>query len=64
MSGWKKGSSGKRPPEPAGHSPALVWLSLVGLLASRRRPLGGRMVDEELADSLPAGSDEGKGGGS
>ena len=27
----------QKPPGPAGHSPALVWLSLVGLLASRAR---------------------------
>ncbi len=26
-----------KPPGPTGHSPALVWLSLVGLLASRAR---------------------------
>ena len=27
----------QKPPGPAGHSPALVWVSLVGLLASRAR---------------------------
>jgi hypothetical protein len=34
-----------------GHSPALAWISLVGLLLSRRRALRDRMVDEELACS-------------
>ncbi len=48
----------------AGHSPVLAWLSLVGLLPSRRGALRDRMVDEELACSGLTCFDGHKDGGS